>query len=193
MNGRTRTWQDNAREFAELDRGEGWPFAALVACSVEKDDGIGNCSDRNSCGKVSARRFAEHADTSPNRILRFLRTWEKAAAEGHCLPSADLNPGDALTVQLPSIPFPVHQPQGAGLHIGDDRKDAMRRQAAIDGIGPSKAIDIASNPKALIAAIKADANTAAAANGPYGGAEMAGDGIDSESILAAGCQFAEWG
>lgn len=58
-----RTWKDNADEFALLDAGEGWPFARLVACSVEKGKGNGRppktVTRVTVSGKVSAHEFPE--------------------------------------------------------------------------------------------------------------------------------------
>src|SRR5690625_1517719 len=94
----------NASEFAKLDRGEGWPFALLVACSVEKGKDRGG--DRKSSNqfadrrigqqgkadlgttvpkfqKVSANKFAEQAGTSRPRVSRFLDAWHKAADQCH--------------------------------------------------------------------------------------------------------------
>jgi hypothetical protein len=45
----------------------------------------------------------------------------------------------------------------------EDRREAIRAQAEEDGTGPAKAVDIASNTKAMQAAIKADPKTAEAA------------------------------
>ena|SRR5699024_2816575 len=87
-----RTWKENASEFAKLDRGEGWPFALLVACSVEKGKGHGgdrksdnrdNSRNLDLRSKTDATSFAEQAGTSAPRVLRFLDAWHKAADEGH--------------------------------------------------------------------------------------------------------------
>lgn len=55
----SHTWEQNAARFAELDTGEGWPFALLVACSVEKGAGQGarNFSAVAEKSKVSAVAF----------------------------------------------------------------------------------------------------------------------------------------
>ena len=45
----------------------------------------------------------------------------------------------------------------------EERREAIRDQAKADGTGPAKAVDIASNTKAMAAAIKADPKTAEAA------------------------------
>jgi hypothetical protein len=102
----TRTWQDNAAEFALLDKGEGWPFARLIACSVQKGSGQGARQPRNDryeVGKVSAQEFARRAETSAPRVSRYLAAWDRAADQGLCTPSADLTPNDAPTVMEPDI------------------------------------------------------------------------------------------
>src|SRR5699024_2240070 len=105
-----RTWKENASEFAKLDRGEGWPVALLVACSVEKGKDRGGdrkssnqCADRRigQQGKTSANAFAGIAGTEGKRVLRFLDAWHKAADEGLVRPASELTPDDALTEPLP--------------------------------------------------------------------------------------------
>lgn len=97
MKSMARTWQDNAAEFAALDEGEGWPFARLVACSVEKDNGNGNRNVRNTSGKVSAREFAEAAGTSAPRVLRYLDGWDNAARKRLVKAASRLTPDDVDT------------------------------------------------------------------------------------------------
>lgn len=107
-----RTWEDNADEFALLDQGEGWPFAVLIACSVEK--GAGDPSEHTArgsstaSGKVSATEFAQRAHTDRGRVVRFLTAWEHAADEGR-VPGADgLTPVDAPAVPLPDADWATY-------------------------------------------------------------------------------------
>ena len=97
----TRTWQDNAHELRDMDEGEGWPFALRVACSVT----IGTTAHRHVAhatrGKVSAREFAEEWGTSADRVLRFLKAWDRAAALGLVIPSDKLAPDDVDTARTP--------------------------------------------------------------------------------------------
>lgn len=78
------TVQDLADQFAQLDAGEGWAFAAIVACGVEK--GVGaipkgvSTATPSDCGKVSAKKFSAMAGTTIDRIGRFLNAWDYAAA-----------------------------------------------------------------------------------------------------------------
>jgi hypothetical protein len=84
----TRTWQDNADECRQLDDGEGWPFARLVACSV--------CGDARK-GKTSPAEFAKRWGTTPDRVLRYLNGW-RAAAKLRLVADPDtLTPDDVLT------------------------------------------------------------------------------------------------
>jgi predicted NBD/HSP70 family sugar kinase len=104
-----RTWQDNADEFAALDKGEGWPFARLVACSVAKGRGEGGSHHRNDRyggdGKTSAQEFARRAETSAPRVLRFLEAWGKAAEKGW-VPAADtLTPDSVRGMADPEHPW----------------------------------------------------------------------------------------
>lgn len=87
------TWQDLAERFRELDAGEGWPFAALVACSVAPKGGN---------GKTTLAEFARAAGASTERIGRNLKAWELAAADGLVTSATLLTPADADTVRTPT-------------------------------------------------------------------------------------------
>lgn len=112
---KTRTWESNAKDFALLSKGEGWPFAILVACSVERGLGWGGdpktrsirSSDRMD-GKVSAQEFADKAGTTHNRVLRFLDAWDAAAFAGQCSPSGALSPADAEHIGHPEGDWSKH-------------------------------------------------------------------------------------
>ena len=99
-----RTWQDNAAEFAALDRGEGWQFAVLVACSAERLDHGGKMRSHLS-GKVSAKEFAEAAGTAGSRVIRYLDAWQEAAARGWVPDAETLTPADVRTVEIPDKPW----------------------------------------------------------------------------------------
>ena len=172
-----RTWEDNAREYAELSQGEGWPFAVLVACSVE-NGGRGNPKVTGvtlADGKVSATRFAEAAETSVPRVLRYLEAWGAAAADDLVPASSSLKPGDVRNVTLPEVPLNKYYPaSGAAQRIPPERQLPLREQARADGVGERKVLDIASNPKAMASAIKADPRLADAARDAL---RAASDGI----------------
>lgn len=104
-----RTWETNAAEFAALDAGKGWPFAALVACSVQAAEHggsrKGSSFDRNLTGKTNATAFASEALTTAKRVLAFLRAWDAAAELGLCPASSTLEPSDFETTAYPEIEF----------------------------------------------------------------------------------------
>lgn len=171
----TRTWKDNAVEFAALDTGEGWPFARLVACSVEKaPNGVRRGSDyaRNQNGKVTATEFAVEAGTSAPRVLRYLACWQTAAAQGVVPDADDLIPADVDGMNDPEVPWmvkgklqfaPADAGTGGGRVSDPDRRARITSQAVADGVGPGAPLNIAGNPKALATAIKSDPATARAA------------------------------
>lgn len=102
-----RTWEANARQFVSLDGGNGWEFAILVACSVEKGVGQGArkpLRDRDEV-KVSAAKFAKAASTSADRILRYLDTWNQFADQGLVLHSNQLQPSEVVEVVIPDMPW----------------------------------------------------------------------------------------
>ena len=108
----TRTWEDNADEYAAKDNGEDWAFVLLVACSVELDAGHGvndrwqvdddkDCAVAESLGKVSAVKFAKRAGTSAKRVTRYLQAAVRAA-DDELIPDPDkLTPNDMSTTGLP--------------------------------------------------------------------------------------------
>lgn len=159
----SRTWKDNAAEFAALDRGEGWPFARLVACSVKKDNGHGKRRGRDVSGKVSGREFADAAATSTDRVLRYLTAWQQAAQRGWVTDADLLTPADAHHTADPDRPWAsVYEAQSPRL-TDPARREALSRSAETDQVGLSKVLNIASNPKAMAAAIKGDPEVAQAA------------------------------
>lgn len=121
-----RTWQTNADEFALLRKGEGWPFAVLVACSVERGG-----SAATGTAKVSAYEFGQRARTAHTRVLRYLAAWE-AAADAGLAPHADtLEPGDVPSTALPSAEWGTfYRPT---LHR--NREYARRTKADADALG----------------------------------------------------------
>ena len=102
------SWRLDARLFRELDSGEGWPFAACVACSVLRGEGSGKRRERDTSRKVSARAFAKVAGTSADRVLRYLQVWEAAAADDLVPNPSSLVPGSARAVTLPDVPWRIY-------------------------------------------------------------------------------------
>ena len=104
----TRTWEDNADEYAAKDNGEDWAFVLLVACCVELDAGrgVGDSQENGTTapflsGKVSARKFAERAGTSHSRVSRYLAAAEEAAKDDLIPDPIKLIPEDVSTTPLP--------------------------------------------------------------------------------------------
>ena len=160
-------WQDDAREFGLHIKQGGWRLGLLVARNVAPGAGTGgggtdgsHRSNRNG-EKVSARSFAEEAGTGPARVLRYLTGWEKAAGTGTVPHAADLNPDSEPALDVETLPeWEDFYSSPVGRNVGDDRQGALRRQAKADGVGPSKVVDVASNPKAMASAIQADSAVA---------------------------------
>lgn len=90
-----RTWEDNADELARMDDGEGWPFARLVACSVEP--GQGGPTVARATVKATANQFAKRWGTAATRVMRYLRGWQLAAEAGLVIPANELTPDDVNT------------------------------------------------------------------------------------------------
>lgn len=130
----SRTAQDNAAEFKSLDQGEGWPFARLVACSVEMGAGNGRPSKTVTrvtvSGKMSARQFAREAGTSTPRISRYLDCWQRAAAQG-VVPNADtLSPSDVEGMADPPISWLL---PNRALRFGDGKTGGLPKVKADAG------------------------------------------------------------
>lgn len=65
----------------------------------------------------------------------------------------EVQPGQ--TTKLPNLEFPANDTVGWGVR-NEDRREALRQQAVADGVGASKVVDVASNPRAVATAMKAD-------------------------------------
>lgn len=97
-----RSWQDNATEFRELDAGEGWVFARLIACSVTYRPGAnGPIAESLRTGKVGVRGFGDAAGCSADRIQDYYKAWELAADAGVVPHASDLKPESVPSIQLP--------------------------------------------------------------------------------------------
>jgi hypothetical protein len=131
-----RTWRTNAEEFADLDQGEGWAFAVLVACSVQRaKPGSQDRRSRDDLEKVSAKEFAQVADTSADRVLRYLDAWNEAAKRGWVTPADRLNPTVVHQVALPEKPWrAVH----GGVYFAN-----KSTAVAIRGASPERKAEVA--------------------------------------------------
>ncbi|GAA2298147.1 hypothetical protein OKJ48_42395 [Streptomyces kunmingensis] len=145
----------DAHEFGEYARTGGWTFALKVARSVRPGG-----QPAGETSKVSARRFAELAGCSADRVMRFYKAWDKAADDGVVPQFEALAPG--ADVELPDadlwLSYYVSRSSAASV-----RGQAITEAAEAEGIRPTKALEVAENPTALRAAILADPGTAEAA------------------------------
>lgn len=154
----------NAREFAQWETQGGWRFALLVACSVEKGKGQGGRSDLVATTtkldeKLSSKAFAKTANTSADRVLRFLKAWDTVAATGKLTPSVNLTPNDVDTYQ-----FPADLPDWDGedgVYVGENRTGTGLKNRRITDNNVKEAIK--ANPSIVAEAVKEDPKVADAA------------------------------
>lgn len=139
-----------------------WERAAIVFAFTRNDDKGGGAPGvrehrSNSRPVLGIKEFARldiAGLTTFDTVARYRNAW---ASTGR--PSA---PG--TEVDLDGLPaWPPDLANGGWAVKDPGRRDAIREQAELDGVGASKALDVASNPKAMAAAIKADPKVAAAA------------------------------
>ncbi|MEV1023322.1 hypothetical protein [Streptomyces sp. NPDC050264] len=145
----------DAQEFGVYARTGGWTFALKVARSVRPGG-----QPAGETPKVSARKFAELAGCSADRVMRFYKAWDRAADDGVVPQFEALAPG--ADVELPDadvwLSYYVSRSGAASV-----RGQAISEAAEAEGIRPTKALEVAENPTALRAAILADPGTAEAA------------------------------
>ncbi|MGW5481904.1 hypothetical protein [Streptomyces sp. NPDC004008] len=142
----------DAREFGVYARTGGWAFALKVARSVRPGG-----EPAGETSKVSAKRFAELAGCSPERIMRYYKAWDKAADDGLVPHLEILVPGQ--DIELPDSDA-WHSYYTARSSASSERGTAIAAAAEAEGIRPTKALEVAENPTALRAAILADPATA---------------------------------
>jgi hypothetical protein len=150
--------------------GGGWALGLIVACCVEPGNGQGARQPRNEryeVGKLSAQEFARRTGTSAPRILRYVDAWAQAAkqrlvASANTLSPSDWNDADHIPEGYEWNDF-YDASSANGRHVVGTRREALLAQAAEDGVGPGNVLNIASNPKAMEAAIVADPRLANAA------------------------------
>ncbi|MBC9715060.1 hypothetical protein H9Y04_21140 [Streptomyces sp. TRM66268-LWL] len=149
------TIAQDAREFGAYARTGGWTFALKVARSVRPG---GQSAEESE--KVSAKRFAELAGCSPERVMRFYKAWDIAADDGLVPQFEALAPG--VDVELPEadVWLSYYSSRSSATSV---RGTAITAAAEAEGIRPTKALEVAENPTALRAAILADPSTAQAA------------------------------
>lgn len=146
-----------------LKGGGGWALGLEVAACVKPNGHGGDrrSSRRNHASKVNATEFARMSGTTHDRVIRHLTAWERAAAEGVVAAADTISPSE--------WDDPDHLPEGyewgdfydasaaAGQNVRDpERRERLETAATRRGVGRSKVLDVASNPRAVAAALDAD-------------------------------------
>ncbi|MGP3691520.1 hypothetical protein ACTVZO_43985 [Streptomyces sp. IBSNAI002] len=145
----------DAHEFGAYARTGGWAFALKVARSVRPG---GQGADETD--KVSARRFAELAGCSPERVMRYYKAWDLAADDGLVPQFEALSVGEDVELPDADAWSGYYASRSSATSV---RGVAITAAAEAEGIRPTKALEVAENPTALRAAILADPDTARAA------------------------------
>ncbi|MER5437111.1 hypothetical protein [Streptomyces sp. NPDC002790] len=162
----------DAHEFGVYARTGGWAFALKVARSVRP----GGQSAGESV-KVSARKFAELAGCSPDRVMRFYKAWDSAADDGLVPQFEGLEPGADIELPDADVWLSYYVSRNSATSM---RGQAITAAAESEGIRPTKALEVAENPTALRAAILADPGTAEAAR------KALMDRLDEDPVLRTG-------
>ncbi|MFM9695112.1 hypothetical protein [Streptomyces europaeiscabiei] len=142
----------DARDFGVYARTGGWAFALKVARSVRPGG-----ETAGETPKVSAKRFAELAGCSPERVMRYYKAWDKAADDGMVPHFEALAPGEEIDLPDSDVWLTYYSSRSGAT---SDRGAAITAAAEAEGIRPTKALEVAENPTALRAAILADPSTA---------------------------------
>ncbi|MEU9916743.1 hypothetical protein [Streptomyces sp. NPDC051001] len=145
----------DAREFGTYARTGGWTFGLMVARSVRPG---GQGADETP--KVSAKEFAELADCSADRVMRYYKAWDRAADDGLVPHFEALAPGQEVELPDADVWLTYYVSRNSAT---SERGTAISEAAEAEGIRPTKALEVAENPTALRAAILADPSTARAA------------------------------
>ncbi|KNB49024.1 hypothetical protein [Streptomyces caatingaensis] len=162
-------------EFARHERKGGWALALLIAKRVEPgtDNGVGleqlstNWFSRTVFRRISAREFARRTHSSHRRVMAYWKAWERAAADGIVDPAFTLEPG--RHVELPdedTVPFfgeKGYYRSYEAREVSSERVRAIEEEAERAGIKATAPVSIATQPKALTAAVVADATARGAA------------------------------
>jgi hypothetical protein len=147
----------------ELVTAKEWTRAAIVAAFVSPGE-VGGSTKIEVKADSSVENDLEDCSAFARRGIIGLRSKDTVRRYHDAWMSDDRErPTPGAKIELPDTPWPPDSKHGAGLKDQPERQEAIKRQAAIDGTGVTTASDIASNPKAMITAIKADPATARAA------------------------------
>jgi hypothetical protein len=167
----------DAAEFGLHVKQGGWRLGLLVARNVV-NNGPGRRSNSVTAelertGKTSAETFAKKSGMpgAGDRILRYLKAWDAAAADEIVPASAELVPGEELDgLEIDNLPSWTDYYDGANVDFfpGKYGRDpattpAYAEEAAKVGVTTGSAIRAGSSKGALAAAIKADPKVAAVA------------------------------
>lgn len=90
--------------------------------------------------------------TNKDTVAHYLDAWKQAVTDGVATPVA---PGQKVKLPPTEYEFPAN-PTVARNVSDPERRDRLTRQANLDGVGASKVLDVASNPRAVAAALKSD-------------------------------------
>ncbi|GAA3791299.1 hypothetical protein [Streptomyces chiangmaiensis] len=142
----------DAREFGVYARTGGWAFALKVARSVRPGG-----QPAEETPKISAKRFAELAGCSPERVMRYYKAWDKAADDGLVPHFEILVPGQDIALPDSDAWLAYYASRSSAT---SERGHAIAAAAEAEGIRPTKALEVAENPTAVRAAILADPATA---------------------------------
>ena len=119
----------NLTQAADAMERTGWTVARLIAASVASGSGQGARTSRPAAEKLSVHRAADLMSKSHHTIKAYLIAWNAAAANGLCVPSADLTPEDGWTATLPDADWTEYytntKPRGVGI-------DQVEKRAAED-------------------------------------------------------------
>ena len=90
--------------------------------------------------------------TNKDTVAHYLDAWKQAVNDGVARP---VSPGQKVTLPPADYEFPAN-PTVARNVSDPERRDRLTGQANEDGVGASKVLDVASNPRAVASAVKAD-------------------------------------
>jgi len=143
-------------ELEHVATSAGWERAAIVWAYVTP----GNVQLSSAGPPYSINGFAQLGLPGLRRtdsVRHYYSCWQWAIDNAKAMPA---RPGVPAT--LPDVPWPP-VPAAARLVGNPQLRDALTAQAAVDGVGASKVLDVAANPRAVAAAIKASPALAKAA------------------------------
>ena len=163
-------WRSDARQYGRIMKKGGWWLAYLAARCVVEDNGHGVTRDgkRDDRPICSLREFAEEAGTSHHRVKRHLEAWDRATEQGVVPPRFTFVGRPEINVPMPDDeddPFDGYYSavSDSGRNVRDPNvRAALIASANAAGVGASKVLDVSSNKKAVVAAVKADPALAAA-------------------------------